>query len=433
MLPMKHTVESFAHQRQLAAREVLKAAGDIGIAKDSGADFLNYEEQNQLLQARTVRDLAARLDVSHAQLLRELEEIGLPKEGPDSYLSGEQQWQRERARPVATLADETGIDVESLLCKLEEQGRAKPSADSLVTPDEWQGLVPFVIARTIRAIRDYRRLTRAEVAQKAGISERHLAKIEAGEILAGGEVAAERSRGESLPEDHGLEELLEKLATALNSTVKDLKGNTETARLARDAPNSNQLVAISAKVTIEARSGFARIRDRYRWTIADVMEVAPVLFVLLAEGSLARRRQRLRELQTKHDAVPELQSFLADFRERRAREEASIQNRKLRDDGLSDDGSADPFLAHLVELARPIQHAGASCEDDAEGYEPSPTSSDPDLERVTDAQALLHWLLRDDGRCAACGKPIEPEHLHCPWCGQPQSETSTGLHDSRST
>ena len=423
MLPMRHTVESFARQRQLTAPEVLKAAGDIGIAKESGADLLNYEEQNQLMQARTVRDLAARLDVSHAELLKELDEIGLPREGPDSYLSGEHQWQREHARPIATLADETGIDVESLLRKLDEEGRAKTSADALVSPDEWQRLVPFVIARTIRAIRDYRGLTRAEVAENAGISERHLAKIEAGEILVGGQVAAERNRGEVLPEDHGLDQLLEKLAPALSSTVKDLKGTTEIARLARDATKSNQLVAISAKVTIEARSGFARIRDRYGWTIAHVMEVAPVLFVLLAEGSLARRRQRLRELQTKHDAVPELHSFLADFRERRATEEASIQNRNLRDDGLSDDGSADPFLAHLVELARPIQHPGASCQDDAEGHEPSPPSSDPDLERVADGQALLRWLLRDDGRCPACHKPVEPEHLHCPWCGQTQSET----------
>ncbi len=428
---MKHTVESFAHQRQLAAQEILRAAREIGIGKRSEADSLTPEEQNELLQAKTVRDFAARLDVSHGQLLGELEEIGLPKEGPDSYLSGEQQWQRQHARPVSALANETGIDVESLLCKLKGEGRAEPSPGTLVTPDEWQRLVPFVIARTIRAIREYRGLARADVAANAGISERHLAKIEAGEILVGGDVAAERSKGEVLPEDHALEDLLEKLAPALNATVKDIKGTTDTARLARDATKPKQLVAISAKVTTDARSGFARIRDRYGWTIAHVMEIAPLLFALLAEGSLARRRQRLRDLQTKHDAVPELQAFLAEFRERRAREEASIQNRKLRDDGLSDDGPADPFFAHLIELARPIQHAGASCQDDAEGCKPSPASSDLDLERVTDGPALLRWLLRDDKRCPACRKPIEPEHLHCPWCGQRQSETSAGQHDSQ--
>lgn len=437
MLPMKHTVESFAHQRQLAARELLRAAEDIGIPKQSGADSLTHEEQNQLLQARTIKDFAAKLDVSHTQLLAELAEIGLPKEGPDSYLSGEQQWQREHARPVATLADETGIDVNSLLRKLEEEGRAEPSAGSLVTPDQWQRLVPFVIARTIRAIRDYRGFTRAEVAEKAGISERHLAKIEAGEILVGGEVTAERNRGEVLPEeDHRLEELLARLAPALNSTVKDLKGTTETAKLARDATKSHQLVAISAKVTTDARSGFARIRDRYGWTIAQVMEVAPVLFVLLAEGSLARRRQRLRELRTKHDAVPELQTFLADFRERGAGEEASIQSHNLRNDGLSDDSSADPFFAHLTELARAIPHTGASFQNDSDGVDgdgASPTSGDAELERVMDEQALLGWLLRDDGRCPACRQPIKPKHIHCPWCGQRRAETPTGQRDPRPT
>lgn len=387
---MNHTVESVAGERGIPPEELLRASAEIGIPKESVTDSLSDSERTHLLEARTVQAFAEKLDVSRAQLLTELDEIGMPKKSVDAYVSVDEQWQREHAQSVEILARDEGIAVDSLLRKLEEIGRTKPSVGSLVTDEEQEQISPFVrthhLARTIREIREYRGLTRAQVAEKVAVSERQLVKIEAGEVD-----LVDPKQGERL----------EELAVALD--VKDFE---TAATPIHDAEPRQDPVAISAQVTPQARSGFARIRERYGWSIAQVMELAPLMFGLLAEGSLARRRRRLQELRSACEEAPlELRDFLVRFRQEPLKKETrSIQDRNLRYDSFSGGASPDPLSAYLFELAGKLG-------DDASM--PVPPAGNPRRgERL-----LLDWLLPDKLRCQACNVPIGPEHVYCPSCG----------------
>ena len=190
-------------------------------------------------------------------------------------------------------------------------------------------------------------------------------------------------------------------------TLKDLYGRTDAASLVLDTESrSEPTVAISAMVARHARFGFARIRNRYGWSIAQVVEFTPLMFVLLAEGSLARRRRKVQEMRKAHEEAPlELQRFLAEFRVRLEREESSIRDRDLRHESFSSSVSPDPLSAYLFELAGTL------------GDDDSPPIPRADEARRSE-QLLLDWLMRDEMRCHACHEPIKSEQIHCPWCGE---------------
>ncbi len=352
------------------------------MSKGSVTDVHSVDERTQILHAKTVAGFAEELGTPPDQLLNELVDMGIEKGSVDAYLSVDEQ--RQVALPVEELARRARMDADDLLRKLEEIGRPKSSAKSLVTAGEQELLSDFVratrIATTVRGIRNHQGLSRAIVAEDVGISERQLARIEAGEVDLVDPRQAPR---------------LEKLATALGVTIKDLYGSTATAR---GLESRKDQVPVSALISPEARSGFARIRERYRWTMAEVMEFAPLMFVLLAEGSLERRRRRVEEMRNAHDGAPdELRRFLAEFRERLEKEVDAIRERELRQSSFSG-GASDSLAEYLRELASAFGYAAADGE--------------PTVEKILD------WLQETEGRrCRSCGEPIKPEHVHCPWCG----------------
>ena len=420
MLPMNHTVESVAHERRVAPKVLLRAAGEIGISKSAVADPLSDWERERLLSAMTVEAFAEKLDIPPTQLLVELDEIGMPKPSVGAYLSFDEQWEREAARPVNDLARAEDIPADTLLRKLKELGRPKPSARALLTTNEQELLSAFVrahhVASTIRAVRDYRGLTQTKLAAAVGVSDRQLAKIEAGEVDLAEDWHHEDPKGR-----------LRKLAEALRVEPKDLFGKTDTAAQIRHAESQRQqAVAVRALVTPEARTAFSRIRDRYGWTITQVMELAPLMFGLLAEGSLSRRRRRLEELRSALGGEPgefpgELHRFLAEFHseihEHLAQEENSIRECHLRQDGLSRSGSADPFSAYLFELAHTLDKF-----DEAD----MPSAKSPNGELL-----LRDLLLRDNAlrsRCSACHEPIQPNYSYCPLCGEQTDHESPSAY-----
>ena len=389
MLPMTDTVESLADEQGIPSEKLLRVAQEIGISKQSAKDTLSRGERSQLQQARTVKDFADKLGIHPDRLLAELDTLGVSKASVDAYLSRDKQWQREAAQSVETLAHNEGITADRLLRKLEDIGQPKASAKALVTADEQEQISSFVrsqrIARTIRTIREHRGMTRATVADQIGVSQRQMVNIEAGEV----DIVDPRHAAR-----------LEKLAVVLDVKIKDFYGPPPTD--GRSNRNADDLVEISVRIPSKARTGLEQIRNHYGWTIAQVMEVSSLMFVLLAEGSLARRRQRVAELRSMFNKLPEEMRF-DEFHARLEREEGLIQSSNLRQDGLSEGKSLDPLSAYLYRLAG--EQTGDAV--------PDAPAGDP----RQNEQTLLDWLL-SRGRCPACHEPVRPEFVHCPACGQ---------------
>lgn len=381
MLSVSHTVESIARERGTPASELLRLAEELGLPKASAKDLLSVAERKQVLGARTVTAFAEELGTAPDELLAELADMGVEKGSVDAYLSIDEQ--RYAALPVDELAHEAGMDADTLLRKLEAIGRPKSSAESLVTAGEQELLSDSVrtarIAATVRGIRVRWGANRASVAEAVGISERQLARIEAGEV----DLLDPRQSGR-----------LEQLATALDVTIKDLYGSTEASRALE--PRKDQ-VPVSALVSPQTRAGFARVRARYRWTMAEVIELAPLMFVLLAESSLEWRRRRVEEMRNAHDGVPdEMRRFLGEFREQLENETVAIRERELRRSTFS--GASDGLSGYLLELASRLGYPGAA--------------GDPTVDGILDRMQET-----EERRCRSCGEPIKREHIHCPWCG----------------
>ena len=279
---------------------------------------------------------------------------------------------------------------EVLLRMLEQMGVPKGSKDALVSEEEQEQLTPAVrvwkSAETIKALRVYRGLTRAELAERAGISERQLARIEARQV------DVTRNDGQAKRQ-------MIRLAEVLRVTQEDLRGNTKKAKgVLNEEPKSDPVLPISASVSALTRLGFAFVRLRYGWSIGEVVELAPLMFALLAEGSLARRRGRLDEMKKMHDELPkELQRYLLEFREQSDIEERSIGRRDLRDEDIDNGGhltsvfrgkQEDPFSAYLIEFAQDQDRHS----EDRTNELPIPPKEEPRLAE----RWLLAWMFREE-------------------------------------
>ena len=254
-----------------------------------------------------VNELAKILGVSAQTLLRQMGQAGLPQERDDEIVSDEQQQQ------------------------LEAVVRARRDAETM--------------RQNIRLLRKKRGMTRADLARKTGFSERHLARIEAGEV------------------DVSRQDQKERLAKALRIGIADLSGDTDyIGRLRQTEPGTDAGVPISATVSTQTRLAYALLRERYGWSAGEIIGLAPVLFALLAEGSLERRRRRLAQIRKAHDEVDEaLKDYLSILPRQCGVEEASIDRCDLRAADVEEDGDPtsafrnqrdeDPFVAYLIELA----------------------------------------------------------------------------------
>ena len=300
---------------------------------------------------------------------------------------------------VGKFAAESGLSEKEMLRMIEQGGFPQRMADDTLSEQDQDLLRPLIWTRrgaaAIRALRKSRGLSRAQLAAAAGVSERQLARIEAEEI-----------------DLTKAEEQTNRLAQALHVTVDDmLFGRTERVRRALLAePGSAQTMPVGAPVSALTRLGFALVRLRYGLSVGQVLELTPLMFALLAEGSLVRRKRRLKQLKDAYSQVkPELKRYLSDFRERRDAEARSISRRDLRDAASlfripakdeGGDGEApasrvdngddfDPFSTYLFELARGL----------SDGDEPPVRPQEPPIRphewRSTERQ-LLAWMFREE-------------------------------------
>ena len=128
----------------------------------------------------------------------------------------------------------------------------------------------------LRQLRESKRLARTGLAKKANLSERQLRRIEDSDA----------------PTVSVRDNTLMNLAKALEVEPSVLTGESPAPKVTpRPAPAERS--AIRAMIEPKARLGYTLLKQRYGVNATDLINMAPLFFTLLAEGSLAWRREQL--------------------------------------------------------------------------------------------------------------------------------------------
>ena len=210
----------------------------------------------------------------------------------------------------------------------------------------------------LRELRKRKRLTRAELGKLSKLTERTIQRLE-----------SEREQGQSTRE-HTLKQLVEALEVeeGVLTGAKPLPDASKTPGL-----NPGR-VQIGALIDSKVRNDYALIRHRYGVKASEIIAAAPLLFVLLAEGSLAWRREILEEVVEAFDQADEISKmanhigvYFATNKawEYTGQEESSIKHidlfgRQVTDESLSEPRleHANPFVNYLYKLADDLKAPG---------------------------------------------------------------------------
>ena len=133
-------------------------------------------------------------------------------------------------------------------------------------------------------LREARKLSRAQLARRAKVSERTIQRWESD---------SERSQ---TPRAH----TMKCLAGALGVEEGVLTSELPLPDSGEPAAPEPDGVRISAEIDPMARLAYDLIKRRYGVSATEIIDMAPLFFVLLAEGSLAWRRERMKEA---HEAI----------------------------------------------------------------------------------------------------------------------------------
>ena len=130
----------------------------------------------------------------------------------------------------------------------------------------------------LRCLRKEKGLSRAKLARRAKVSERTIQRLE----------------NESERTQTNREDTLEYLARALGVEKGVLTGDRPFPDAGK-TPDPEQRVQIGAQVAPKARLAYDLVKRRYGVSATEIINMAPLFFALLAEGSLARRLENLKE------------------------------------------------------------------------------------------------------------------------------------------
>ena len=194
-------------------------------------------------------------------------------------------------------------------------------------------------------------------------------------------------------------------------------------------------VQLSSRISSQVRLAYDLVEHRYGPSYKDLINLAPLLFVLLAEGSLAWRRQYLDEIG---EAMERLRAFSKErkhlyFTHQQTNielglcaEEESIDAADLRGDALRnrDDTTLDfagedlyevtPFADYLCKLSEElgisgIVDFGSGVSDDPWGAEPYQICRNQ-LSEITGSSKDARWALEHgDVRLSEIPRELMPE------------------------
>ena len=208
----------------------------------------------------------------------------------------------------------------------------------------------------LKELRKRKRLSRAQLAEQSRISQRQIARLESGAAT------------ESKARDRTVNELARALGVEPGVLTGEKPMPAASASPHREDGVSRQ---VSAQLQPAASLAYALIKRRYGIGLTTLFNVAPLMFVLLAEGSFVWRRERLKEAKEAANRLwslgPAYRTFqlAAGYTEDGASvEQRSIERRDLfgeivRDhtrethdlDGVDD---SNPFAEYLRDFAAKI-------------------------------------------------------------------------------
>ena len=226
-----------------------------------------------------------------------------------------------------------------------------PGADAGGVPKD-----ALVDPQRLRALRKGKRMSRKKLAERSKVSERQIARIES---------SATRVRGTTLA----------RLAKALGEDMETLVGDEPISPKPPAAPPTQWGFRVSPQLNL----AYDLVSHRYGPSRRELIELAPLLFTLLAEGSLAWRRQCLEQVGEAMDRLSDLgkksQLYFANLphslsQEGYATEEMSIAATDLRGDKVRSEGigfaffseddlyAVTPFADYLCKLANDLEISG---------------------------------------------------------------------------
>ena len=132
----------------------------------------------------------------------------------------------------------------------------------------------------LRILRQQKRLTRPQLAERAKISERTIQRLE-----------NEPHRSQKTQEH-----TLNGLSKALSVEPGVLTGELPIPESDKASADNSERVQIGAQIAPKTRLAYDLIKRRYGISATEIINMAPLFFALLAEGSLARRREKLKDV-----------------------------------------------------------------------------------------------------------------------------------------
>ena len=210
---------------------------------------------------------------------------------------------------------------------------------------------PFEIdPESLKALRTGKGWSRRQLADRSRVSERQLARIE--------------SAHDPVPVRMTT---FKKIAQALGVDGEKLSGANSVPR----NPEKLEDVGLRVRVSPQLQLAYDLVSFRYGPTRREIVELAPLLFVLLAEGSLAWRLERAEKVDALIGRLQELgrhtalycASFLEYVQEGNECERASISKPDLmgndvRREEWGDGYEGVPFCDYLCKLAEDMRIAG---------------------------------------------------------------------------
>jgi len=213
-----------------------------------------------------------------------------------------------------------------------------------------------IIPDRLRKLREEQKLSRDQLSERAKLSSRHIQRLER----------------ESASSKAVRDRTLFQLAKALSVETGVLTGELPIPeRSSARRPGEGQRLQVSVPLLPKSRLAYALIKRRYHINRAAIVNMAPLFFTLLVEGSLVWRREKLKEVGEAAHKLNDLGGIaghlsFASFGDRVldgvADEESSIEQGDIFGEKVGDDAfdlgydlsTNNPFADYLRNLARKI-------------------------------------------------------------------------------